>query len=108
MEMDHGSLDMLINLKFHLEREISLYNDSCKIINESSLSLNNKSDLLELYEKNIYLYGKPYIEMQIKLLDNVNINLYNLCQHNWTEDTIEDAFRERNICYCSKCFVRQK
>ena len=36
---------------------------------------------------------------------HINSVLMKNCNHNWIDDVIETAFSEKNICYCSNCFI---
>lgn len=103
------TINGLIDFKFSLEKEISHFHEiNRKLLNYNHYSNNSLSNIKKMYEVNINFYNKIYIEKQNKLLDHINSELYNLCEHDWVEDTIEDVFREKDICYCGKCFVRQK
>lgn len=85
------NLDILINKKIELEKEIIyLKNNINKEIGEK---LN--------HDKNLELNQK------IKILENIENKLEILCNHNWIEDIIDEPFKSWNICYCSICFTRK-
>ena len=101
----------LVDLKFILENEIAIHEENLKN-SKNNLLRNVSSDLdiyavFRLYENNIKIYSKTYFKKQEELLKQINEILLQKCEHNWIEDVIDGIFSNRNICYCSKCFIRK-
>ena len=85
------NLDILINKKIEIEKEINY------LKNNISKELGEKLN----HDKNLELNQK------IKILENIENKLQILCNHNWVEDIIDEPFKSWNICYCSICFTRK-
>jgi len=105
-------IESIVDLKFSLEREIALHNEIYNKVHHirhhtDNVGREDCNKLLERYRINVCIYGVKYIEKQKDLLKEVNSKLLLLCKHNWIEDTIEDGFVEKDICYCSRCFCRK-
>ena len=110
--MDTG-LSNLIDIKFSLEREISLHTELKIKMSRTHLSHDGAGrseyiSLLNQYRINLGSLGDSYIDKQQELLMKVHESLMELCKHNWIEDTIEDGFTERGVCYCNHCFCTKK
>ena len=105
------NMKILIELKFALEKEITIYLENFK--ENKSKYLRNVSDDLDiyavfcLYQNNIEMYGGTYLEKQTELLKQIDEILLRKCEHNWIDDVIDGIFSSRDICYCSKCFIRK-
>ena len=110
--MDTG-LSNLVDIKFSLEREISLHSE-LKIkmgkthMSQDYIGRSEYISLLNQYRTNMCSFGDNYMDKQKELLIEVTKTLMHLCKHDWIEDTIEDGFTERDICYCKNCFCRNK
>ena len=102
--LSSSSLDDLIDLKFNLEREINIISGISKKVTEHMYVI---KPLFVTYQINTLSCGREYLDKQTSLLKDVDAALLKLCNHTWIEDTVEDAFTERNICYCNKCFVKK-
>ena len=110
--MASSTLDRLIDLKFSLEREISLYYELTNKFNKNQLTYDNDglqdyNLLLTKYRNNLFSLGEYYIDSQKNILEEINNCLFKICKHEWIEDTIEDGFKDKNICYCRNCFLKK-
>lgn len=76
--MSNMDIDVLIDWKFLLEKEINKHEKS-------------SSDK----------------EIDMATLKNVTKVLLDRCQHEWIEDVIDGIFSDRNYCYCQKCFIEK-
>uniref|UniRef100_A0A6C0AYC0 Uncharacterized protein n=1 Tax=viral metagenome TaxID=1070528 RepID=A0A6C0AYC0_9ZZZZ len=107
-----ASLNDLIQLKFNVEHEYStLYNTFDQVKKMKLLSINKDVELytiLRVYSQNIEHMGNEFLEKQKNLLEQINEILMKKCNHNWIEDTIDEPFRSRDICYCSNCYIYKK
>jgi hypothetical protein len=108
-EKSDMNLETLINLKFTLEREISVLTETFNKTKDLKL-VNSSADLdiyglIAIYNNNILMNGNIFLEQQTDLLKSVDAALRVKCDHNWINDCIETAFSERHICYCSKCYI---
>ena len=105
------NMQTLVNLKFIVEKEINSLSESFK--NNKSRHLRNVSDDLDihavfcLYQKNIEISGEIYLEKQTELIRQIDDILLRKCEHSWVDDVIDGVFNSRDICYCSKCFIRK-
>ena len=99
----------LINLKFAIERQISILHETFEQSKQIKL-VNTHGDLdiyglVALYDNNIEMCGNIFLEKQIELLKSVDEYLLRKCQHNWINDVVDTTFSSRNICYCAKCYI---
>ena len=63
--------------------------------------------LVTMYTNNIEMYGNIFLEKQTELLGHIDTLLLKKCTHNWINDVIDGPFSSRDICYCSKCYIRK-
>jgi hypothetical protein len=85
------NLDNLIDKKIELEKEVNYLKKNVNKLQREKL---NHQKTHEINEK-------------IKILENIENKLNELCLHNWIEDVIDEPFKSWNICYCSICFSRK-
>lgn len=108
---DNESFEQLVDLKFLVEREINLYSELSKKLYDMNIDSSNekgksRDNIMKKYKNNIN-NAKTHIDSQYVLLKLINDDLYENCSHEWIYDTVEDGFREKDICYCSKCFCKK-
>ena len=109
------NVDALINLKFSVERQVSILSETFNEVNTNNgLSpLNNIGKDLSVYalftlnKNNIEMYGKKFLEEQTSLLKSIDALLLEKCNHNWINDTIDGPFSSKDICYCGHCYIRK-
>ena len=108
------SVEKLVNFKFCIEREYNSLNDLLKNL-ESTNWIDMVNHDIEIYAKfaqyrnNVPKIGNLFLEMQRKLIEEIDELLMKKCNHNWIEDSIDEPLdRSRDICYCSKCFIYTK
>ena len=100
------NLDDIIQFKFDIEREVeSLNNNFAKYFSNIQLFKNSNKLFINQYKLNIKMFGEEYLKQQIILLKEVDKYLYENCEHNWINDTIDEPLYSRNICYCGKCYL---
>ena len=105
------NVETLINLKFNVERQFSALHETFEKAKEIRL-VNTNADLdiyglVTMYTNNIEIYGNTFLEKQTELLKHIDTLLLKKCPHNWIDDVIDGPFSSRDICYCSKCYVRK-
>lgn len=100
-------VESLIDLKFTLEKEISLYNETYNKINNNCIYSGGSIEynLYNKYRTNMNMAGSEYINKQKELLKKVTDMLLQSCDHDWVDDVIEDGYSERKVCYCKHCFI---
>ena len=110
--MSQAIVEHLITLKFNIEKEINTINDNdnyLKMLKQIPPEYNKDFQTISAqYKSNIESHGKPYLNTQMELLNEINKQLEKLCQHEWVDDVIDEAFKSWDYCYCQKCFIRQK
>lgn len=106
------SVKELIELKFCAEQEYStLIETFNKVIKTKPHNVIDDLDIYSLrasYINNIETYGNNFLENQKTLITQIDSLLMQKCHHNWINDVIEESGGDRNICYCSKCYVYAK
>jgi len=109
-----NTLDTLIQLKFNVEKEISILDSTIKdvAILDNSLDVVDRhstdvSNLVNQYLMETSIFRKQYQNKSWAILLQINTLLNVICKHDWVEDTVEDRSGERDICYCRKCFMRK-
>ena len=107
------NIEKLIQLKFSVEREYnSLNNLFTNIENINWVNMSTDLDIyakLSLYRLSIETTGRQFLEIQQKLINDIDEILMKKCEHNWIEDIIDEPLeRSRDICYCSKCYIYTK
>ncbi|ALH23307.1 hypothetical protein ceV_401 [Chrysochromulina ericina virus CeV-01B] len=107
--MENNSLEQLIQLKFSLEKEINVLEENYeKLEFRKQISNNTDQMIITQYNTNIKMFGKDYLREQKQLLSEINKTLFETCDHNWIEDSIDEPLSTRYICYCSKCYLYKK
>ena len=105
------NIEVLIDLKFAIEREFSVLDDTFKKTKERRYKTMEEdidiNKIFRLYENNIEKYGNIFLKKQTELLQQVDDILLQKCKHIWIDDVIDGPFSSRNICYCNKCFIRK-
>ncbi len=105
------NLDALIDLKFSVERQISIMTETFKKANEFRfLNLTSDQDIktvFELHNNNIEISGQNFLDKQTNLIKKIDKILLNKCDHDWIHDAIDEPLSSRNICWCKKCYCRQ-
>ena len=108
----YDSLNDLVQLKFNIEREYNTLYNTFDQVKKMKLLAGCKDievyRILTVYSQNIELMGNEFLEKQKELLDQIDEKLMKNCNHSWIEDTIDEPFRSRDICYCSNCFIYKK
>jgi len=109
-----NTLDTLIQLKFNVEKEISILDSTIKDVASLDNSLDvvdrhstDVSNLVNQYLMETSIFRKQYQNKSWAILLQINTLLNVICKHDWVEDTVEDRSGERDICYCRKCFMRK-
>jgi hypothetical protein len=108
-ELSKENVKTLIDLKFAIERQISILEETFSAAKKIQL-VNTSADLdiyglVTLYSNNIKMNGTLFLEEQTELLKHINRLLLEKCEHNWINDVIDLPFSERQICYCSNCYI---
>ena len=109
-----NTLDTLIQLKFNVEKEISILDSTIKDVASLDNSLDvvdrhstDVSNLVNQYLMETSIFRKQHQNKSLSILLQINTLLNVICKHDWVEDTVEDRSGERDICYCRKCFMRK-
>ena len=107
------NVEKLIQLKFVVEREYNSLTDIfTNMENINWIHMSNDLDIyatLALYKNNMEITGRLFLELQKKLINDIDETLMKKCEHNWIEDVIDEPLdRSRDICYCSKCYIYTK
>ncbi len=97
--------DELTDLKFKIEKDYHFINKAYSKLNDKSINNDEIEEIFELYKFDLVTEGKKILHHKKTLLTNINSVLLRNCNHNWIDDVIETAFSEKNICYCSNCFI---
>ena len=97
--------DELTNLKFKIEKDYHFINKAYSKFKDKSINNDEIDEIFELYKFDLVTQGKKILHHKKTLLTNINSVLMKNCNHNWIDDVIETAFSEKNICYCSNCFI---
>ena len=107
--ISNKNVETLIDLKFAVERQISVLEETFS--KAQKMQLSNPSEeldahrLIGLYNSNIKMSGTVFLEQQTELLKLIHQLLIKKCEHNWINDAIDSPCGERFICYCSKCHI---
>jgi hypothetical protein len=106
-ECDIENLESLIDLKFAVERQISIMHETFKKSNEYRSSNLDIYSIYNLYNNNIKESGQIFLETQTELIKKIDVILLKKCPHDWNHDAIDEPLSSRNICWCKKCYCRQ-
>tara|TARA_Y100000389_G_C17458092_1_gene519577 strand:- start:2461 stop:2838 length:378 start_codon:yes stop_codon:yes gene_type:complete len=112
LQKENIDVETLIELKFNVEREISIMRETFEKLKEKRKYYNgNELDVYTVfrdYRNNVDNIGEVFYEKQTVLLSKIDNLLLNKCQHKWIDDVIDGPFSSQNYCYCCKCFLRKK
>jgi len=105
------NLEALIDLKFSLERQVSVMTETFKKAKDYRfLNLSSDRDIQSLFtvhNNNIKMSGQAFLDKQTTLVKEIDTILLNKCDHEWIHDVVDEPLTSRNICYCKKCYCRQ-